>query len=393
MRIAWVTPYLPEPATSGGAIRQQRLARALSQRSEVHLFARGELWEKPRLSRPELEVFASRWLGRDYLSPRPDGAPDSVPPERVRRGSPRSLWRALQKAHERVRFDGVVVAHSWAALGAKGSGLPWLLDEHNVESRFFADLASAGAKGPALARDAFERWEQAVWRDASAVTCVSEEDARRMTPHRSAAAAPLAAPLVVQNGADLDRLARLPIEQRRGGVLFVGALHHRPNLLAALHLVEHIMPRVWRTLPETRLTLVGGPVPMALNRAAAGAPGPVQVLGRVPDVTPHLASAQVFANPVTHGAGSSLKTIECLAAGLPLVSTELGARGFSLLPGGHYLRAETEDEFAAAIVLVLQAHQLAKPLPHAGRAHAERFGWQALGDAFAHHVELTFRAS
>ena len=393
MRIAWVTPYLPEPAASGGAIRQQRLARAVSEQAELHLFARGELWERARLQSPELAFFATRWLGRDYFGSSDEPPGTAPPPRRAQRGSPRSLWRALSKAHSQTPFDGVIVSHSWAARGAHAFGLPWLLDEHNIESRFFLDLARArGVDARSVSQEtlAFERWERQTWTQASAVTCVSAEDAASIAPYLPSVGNAQRTARVVRNGADLGHFSTVPASARPGGVLFVGSLQHWPNVLAAQKLILHILPKVWRLHPKLELTIVGGPVPAALQAAARSAPGRVLLSGRVADVTPYLSQARVFANPVEHGAGSSLKTIEALAAGVPLVSTELGARGFSLVPGQHYAQAESADEFAAAILKALAFDPSVAARVAAGNESAQHQSWSALGREFASHVASTF---
>jgi len=49
MNVAWITPYVPAPVTTGGSVRQHRLAEALAAHADVHLFARGEFWESARL--------------------------------------------------------------------------------------------------------------------------------------------------------------------------------------------------------------------------------------------------------------------------------------------------------------------------------------------------------
>jgi glycosyltransferase involved in cell wall biosynthesis len=390
MKVAWITPYLPEPAKSGGAIRQQRLAAALARRNEVHLFARGEIWENARLRSAELSMFESAWLGRDYW-PR---ATETTESRRVRRGSPASLARAVSELHRKRQLDLVVVAHSWASLRMPRLGLPWLLDEHNIESRYFADACRV--RGGAGDREISEiaRWERLAWKHATAVTCVCDADADAIAEHRPAPASDLvslAAPVVVANGADLERGAEFSAELRQGGVLFVGAMHHAPNVDAARRLVERILPRARRELPDLALSIVGGPVPRLLEAKRKSAnERAVNLAGVVPDVGPFLAAAQVYANPVTHGAGSSLKIVEALAAGVPLVSTELGARGFGLVPGIHYLSAEGDEEQALAIVRVVRDPELAASLSRAGREHAERYGWDALGAKF---VELAERAA
>ena len=386
MRIAWVSPYLPEPATSGGAIRQQRLAAALAQQAELHLFARGELWERPRSHSRELDFFASCWLGRDYW-PNHDAGDET--PRRVRRGSPRSLWRALRNAHASTPFDGVVVSHSWAALGADSLGLPWLLDEHNVESRYFHDLSRAAGKIPTRGElGAFQDWERKAWRAATGITCVSSEDAAEIGALRTDERKPM----VVPNGADLERLTRVGGAERQGGVLFVGSLSHRPNLLAAQRLIESIMPRVWQTQRDTSLTIIGGPPSSELERLARAAAGPVELRGRVPDVAPYLAGERVFLNPLQHGAGSSLKTAEALAAGIPLVSSELGARGFGLVAGEHYARAEDDDEFARLALLALGGAPETAQRAERGRTHARQFAWSTLGAHFASYAQRLFSA-
>jgi glycosyltransferase involved in cell wall biosynthesis len=386
MRIAWVSPYLPEPATSGGVIRQQRLAAALATHAEVHLFARGDLWEKPRLSSRELSMFETRWLGRDYL-PRAFRATES---RRVRRGSPASLYRAVAELHARTPLDLVVVSHSWAALGAPSLGLPWLLDEHNIESRYFADVDRARQRsGARTDREIveIERWERQAWASATLVSCVSNAD------REAIAGASSAEPVVVPNGADVASLVDGAPEQRMGGVLFVGSMHHAPNVDAALRLTETIMPRVWREIPGLSLTIVGGPVParlLAAREKLGSSATHVNITGIVPAVGPYLSDARVYANPLRHGAGSSLKIVEALAAGAPIVSTEIGARGFDLAPGVHFLAAESDEDQARAVVRVARDAELAASLSRAGRQQAERYGWDAIGATF---VDLVRRAA
>jgi glycosyltransferase involved in cell wall biosynthesis len=225
---------------------------------------------------------------------------------------------------------------------------------------------------------------------------VSDADATLIAEHRRASNAEpsLSAPLVVPNGADVSRLAPDARHERRGGILFVGSMHHRPNVEAALRLAEGILPRVWNELPGTSLTIVGGPVPPDLaastKRLGVARASSVELLGVVPDVRPHLADARVYANPLRHGAGSSLKIAEALGAGVPVVSTELGVRGFGLVPGRHYLRAETDEEQALAIARVLRDPDLAASLAREGREEAARYDWASLGARFA---ELARRAA
>src|SRR5439155_438951 len=60
----------------------------------------------------------------------------------------------------------------------------------------------------------------------------------------------------------------------------------------------------------------------------------VLIVGEVPDVADYLRASDLALCPLVSGSGTSLKTIEYLAAGLPLVSTEVGVRYLGLRPDG-----------------------------------------------------------
>ena len=396
-RIAWVSPYLPEPAKSGGPIRQQNLARALGRYAEVHLFAAADLLDRRRARSQELDLFSTRWVGSgvlpNWISRRFTGIVlDETASRRVKSGSPAALFRAIHLSHRRVPFDALVVSHSWAALGARALGLPWVLDEHNIESDFFRELAvSRGAPNESIDREipAMQQWERQVWRDATLLTCVSAEDAAAMAlfrPKEKLDQLPVRSPVVVENGVDVVRFGLDPPPARAAGVLFIGAMHHGPNIEAALRLVTCIMPRVWSKLPELELCIVGGPVQRELAREAHRASGRVELVGRVTETAPYLKTRRVFANPLMRGAGSSLKTLEALAAGIPLVSSACGARGYGLVPGVHYLAAETDEEFAQKILHAVFASDALVALTNAGQKLAQSFNWTNLGARFASSV-------
>ena len=56
-----------------------------------------------------------------------------------------------------------------------------------------------------------------------------------------------------------------------------------------------------------------------------------------------------MAVPLHAGSGTRLKVLEAFAARVPVVSTAKGVEGLHLVDGVHYVRAETADDFAAAI--------------------------------------------
>lgn len=70
--------------------------------------------------------------------------------------------------------------------------------------------------------------------------------------------------------------------------------------------------------------------------------------GFVPQLDRLWSGMDIAINPVRWGSGLKIKTVEALAAGLPLVSTREGARGLEHLAGEVFLMADDADDFAAA---------------------------------------------
>ena len=56
----------------------------------------------------------------------------------------------------------------------------------------------------------------------------------------------------------------------------------------------------------------------------------VEVVGFVPDPAERLSAARVHVHPLRYGAGIKLKLIDTMAAGLPFVTTPIGAEGLGL---------------------------------------------------------------
>ncbi len=116
----------------------------------------------------------------------------------------------------------------------------------------------------------------------------------------------------------------------RSGLLFFGGFlagPGSPNEDAVLHVASAILPRLRDLDPTLRLTVVGAD-PTAAITGLAG-PG-VDVVGQVKDPRPWLDSARLMLAPMRFGAGIKLKMLDAMGAGLPFVTTPVGAEGLQL---------------------------------------------------------------
>jgi len=83
-----------------------------------------------------------------------------------------------------------------------------------------------------------------------------------------------------------------------------------------------------------------------------------------------------------------------MAAGVPVVSTSIGAEGLDVVNGRHLLIADSPGDFVNAIVHILNDSALAGEMSdNARRLVEERYSWSIIGKQFTDLVEATASAS
>jgi glycosyltransferase involved in cell wall biosynthesis len=111
-------------------------------------------------------------------------------------------------------------------------------------------------------------------------------------------------------------------------IIFVAGFAHPPNEDAAVWFVSEILPLIRAKVGEARLSIIGSN-PTQLVRGLAGAD--VAVFGNVSEgeLDAAYGRARVAVVPLRCGAGVKLKVVEALRAGVPLVTTQVGAQGLA----------------------------------------------------------------
>jgi glycosyltransferase involved in cell wall biosynthesis len=219
------------------------------------------------------------------------------------------------------------------------------------------------------------------------VVCFSEHDQALM--ERYAHGLPMH---VVPLGLDVPEQPLDPVGRADGPVCFIGNYRHPPNVDAALRLMRSIMPAVRLRHPGRELTIVGTR-PRDEMLAAAG---PLDtVTGRVERVEPYQDEAPVIALPLRMGGGMRVKFLEAMAAGKAVVASPLAAVGLDLTSGDQVVLAETDAEFAEAIIHLLDDEEERRALALRARAWTlEHATWGPRVAAYvALHDELRRGAS
>lgn len=390
-----VSSEMPWPLTSGGHLRTFHLLRSIAKRFRVHLLVpalSGDTEGTSALAREGIRAEAVPTTARGPLV-------DALNASRCA-ASGRAYVMYGRHVHESVRRRAreVIADLSPAVLyldhldgfgyGLRPERSVVALDLHNVYSLIAERLAQeqSGLRRAYLRREArlLKRAERSAAAGVDVLFAVSRQEVAYYET--------LGGPNVhlVPNGVDCAAYASLPDGRVRGDlIVYVGSMSWPPNEEAALFLATTVLPQVRRQRPNARLRIVGKS-PGAELRALDGRDG-IEVTGEVPDVIPHLEEAALLAVALESGGGTRLKILEALAAGLPVVSTPVGAEGLDLEAGVH-LVIEERARFADAITGVLTDRATGTRIARSGRALVRRvYDWSAIGASAADALSAAVR--
>jgi polysaccharide biosynthesis protein PslH len=241
---------------------------------------------------------------------------------------------------------------------------------HNDESKYIGDM---GRKDSRISRKllyfaerlrfrAYERW---IDKRCDVLLFISKAEMDRMGPRRLAHGAKSAHFLPAGVSFDLLTLKRSP---QPGVVLFVGSLFQPQNVQGLKWFIQHVHPKLLNR-PHYEFLVVGNSqgADMPSIMRWLGAAGSVRVVADPPVLDEFYGSASIFVNPMQTGTGVKLKTVHAAAAGVPIVSTSVGAEGTGLVDGVHAMVRDAPDAFAEAIERLLDDSMLAARQASAAR--------------------------
>jgi glycosyltransferase involved in cell wall biosynthesis len=273
------------------------------------------------------------------------------------------------------RYEIGLVEHFWCApyweqIAEACAGTA--LDLHNIESVLHGRCAQT-ERGPAafahrIFRDAARELERLWLPRYTCVLTASESDAERVrgiAPRSRVAVYPNAIPFTPQ-----------PPRMDEEAIVFSGNLEYHPNIAAVRFFRAEVWPRLRRQWPALVWRLVGKN-PHGVREYVSGDPR-IEVRGPVDDAVGELARARVAVVPVLAGSGTRLKIVEAWAAGIPVVSTTVGAEGLPARDGENMLLADTGPGFAETVSRLLASPVLRDRIGMAGRRLQEReFTWDS----------------
>ena len=152
-------------------------------------------------------------------------------------------------------------------------------------------------------------------------------------------------------------------------LLFVGGFRHDPNRVAVEWFAQHVLPLIVARRPQARLVIAGPDPPP--EHAYAEAASHIEMLGFVEDVREPLGRYAVFVCPIRNGSGVRVKLLEAFAAGIPVVSTRIGAEGLATNDGEFCALADDPAGFAERVLQIFDDADAAAAMAVRARAEVE----------------------
>ncbi len=264
---------------------------------------------------------------------------------------------------------------------------PTLLFQHNVESLIWRRMHE-NAKGPARCYlkgqwQRMLRFEREACGQCRGVVTVSDADAQLLR-ERLGLSNVLGS---VPTGVDTDYFAAASGTKKPASLMFLGSMDWMPNIDGALWFAEKIWPRIKEKVPGVSWTIVGRKPTPAIQALAASDPA-IRVTGTVEDVRPYLAEAELMIVPLRVGGGTRIKIYEGMAAGVPVISTTIGAEGLCIRDGENIVLADDPEAFARMTIELLSQKERREGIGHSGQTLVrDHFSWRSVAGVFSEYCE------
>lgn len=397
MKVLMISSTYPYPPSRGGTqVRTFNLLKYLSQQNSITVVTQ----QSPDVTEEDIAGLR-QWVDEVMIFPRPESLGKASILGKAKRfsqfliqGTPPSVLSNYSEAMQQwidefvqaQKCEVITCEHSANEIYVRPEWKQQLKTVVNVHSSVYGtcyqQLQTQTAEKPLrdqLNLPLLYRYEKRYCSKFSNIVVTTEEDRQQLQAFN-----PKAEFEVISNGVDFSQFPYRTSDPNGHQLIFIGAMDNLANIDAARYLSLEIFPQVQQRYPDATLALVGSkPVPEVSELGAL--PG-IKVTGRVPSMAEYLHQATVCVIPMRTGFGIKNKTLEAMAAGVPVVASDRGLEGLAVDGPNHphrALRANSVAEYVEAISRLFEHPNLRHQLSQNGRLLIEtEYTWERAGELY-----------
>jgi GT2 family glycosyltransferase/glycosyltransferase involved in cell wall biosynthesis len=371
LRVLFVSPYPICPPVHGGGVFMYQTLRAMAKLAEVHVVELLD-WPSQEQENQELREFcaSAEWIVRPSGKLKGMG---SMLPHAVREFANDDLEWLIHRQLYRKQIDVLQLDYTpMAQYRGAFRRIVTALFEHDV---YFQSIGRGLGHVPGALDRVKARIEylRALRYELRALPGFDQVQA--CTPANREyllSFLPQIAPRLrhgLRAGIDTSRYQYRPRGREPLTMLFLGSFRHDPNRVALDWFVERALRPILARQPNARLVVAGSDPPP--DHAYADYAAHLEMLGFVEDVRDVLARYAVFICPIRSGSGVRVKLLEAYAAGMPVVSTTVGAEGLAGKDGELCALADDPADFAEQVLALFEDPEAAARMADRARAEVE----------------------
>lgn len=371
-----ISSFLPYPLLSGGNIRLYNILRFLQQNNEVTLICEKRSYQTQADIKRVEEVCSKvitvprrkQWSLLNIVK-----TAFSKKPFLLVGHESEEMKSKISKLLGEEKYDVIHVETFYVLQNVPKNALPIVLVEHNIEYAIYKKFAQNAFSliRPFLSIDVakLKREEEKAWRKATALVAVSQKEKELMG---------IDGVEVVPNGADVEKFKLKDYKKKRDRkILFIGDFKYIQNLDAARWIIRSIWPLISANNKNVKLWIVGK---NALDKLGDYESEDVIIEDNPTSNTEEIyQNADILLAPIRVGGGTSLKILEAMATGLPVVTTRLGNEGIGAAENEDIIIADEPWEFSNKITDVLWNDVRLEEIGRSARVFIEKnYKWEMI---------------
>ncbi len=373
MKLLMILSRVPYPLEKGDKLRAYHQLRCLSQKHEVHLFCLNDTSLHPDAISILSQFCKSIRIEKINKLQIAWNAFKSIfngKPFQVSYFHNCKAQKKLNKYIQEIKPEHIYCQLIRTAEYVKEQNLSKTIDFQDTFSVSYQlrSEKSRGFKKLFLSWEArrVKKYESEIYRSFDQHTLISEND-RELFPHPERRNIK-----IIKNGVDFDFFKPQMLEKKYD-LVFIGNMSYLPNIDAAVFLCKSIVPIVLRK--QKIKVLIAGANPHPQVQALANEW--VDVCGWVEDIRKCYAVSQIFVAPMRIGTGLQNKLLEAMAMQLPCITSPLANLALEAEHHKEILIAETKEEFANAILELLNNPQIHHDIAQTGYRYIQQnFSWE-----------------